>query len=193
MPPTNLMTSIFAVVSLTVTAQEASQNPENWASHKLEQRFSVGGGVGEVAVRYTPTAKAETRYSNGKLTFYRHPFVAPFQSNDTFVLMPAPQIDILDVNGDGYNDVIFYNQFAGYGGAPTRGAHVFMYIPNIKKFVKSATLSDRGEIQPTKSRGCVLVTYKSGVTGYTAEKWCFNVKRGVWRMMQSEGGEAEGK
>lgn len=161
------------------------------ADGQIEKRFSVGRNVGEVVVRYEPKAKIAEGYSNGNLVFYWPPFSTPFQSTETSVLMSSPQIDVFDVNGDGYNDVIFYNQYTGYAGSPTRGARVFMYVQKLRRFALSNTLSDRGEIQEAKTKGCVLVEYKSGPTGYTTEEWCFNLKMGRWKMVRSEGGEAE--
>ena len=68
------------------------------------------------------------------------------------ILMDSPYFEILDVNGDGYNDLLLYNAHAGYGAGPTTSADVFMFIPKQNKFVQSKTLSGIGNIELSKKR-----------------------------------------
>jgi len=161
------------------------------AENLIEKRFSVEMNVGEVLVRYEPKKILDNHYSKGRLNFFWASSMTQFQSVESIVLLFEPQFDIIDVNGDGFNDVVFYNQYAGYGSPATRGAHVLIYVPKRKKFFQSVTLSDRGEISLAKTKGCTLVNFKSGPTGYTTEEWCFNLKTGRWKLVHSEGGEAE--
>ena len=166
------------------------------ATDSIAMQFSIGRGVGEVRVRYEPIeviqgGTSDGRYSRGFLRFRWAGSTAQLQSIQSMVMLYEPKFEIWDVNGDGFNDVVFYNQYAGYGGAPTRGAHVLIYAPQLKRFVPSVTLSDRGELSPAKARGCVLVEFKSGPTGYTTEERCFNLRKGLWTLVRSEGGEAE--
>jgi len=107
------------------------------------------------------------------------------------VTIDKPWFETHDLNGDGYSDVVFYNSPAGYGGSPSRGADVYLFIPKLGRFVKSKTLSDRGDVRPSSQRGCSDIEYKSGPTGYTTEKWCFNQSSGRWKLVSSSGGEAE--
>jgi hypothetical protein len=96
-----------------------------------------------------------------------------------------PRLDFIDLNDDGYTDLLFYNTQAGFGLGPTPGADVFLYIPKLGKFIKSETLTGKGVITKVKAKGCVNVNYKSSMAGYTDEEWCFNLKTGHWKMVKS--------
>jgi hypothetical protein len=96
-----------------------------------------------------------------------------------------PSFDFIDLNDDGYTDLLFYNTQAGFGAGPSSGADVFLYIPKLGKFVKSKTLTGIGNISKGKAKGCVNVNYKSSMAGYTDEEWCFNLKTGHWKMVKS--------
>jgi hypothetical protein len=99
--------------------------------------------------------------------------------------LPQLSFDFIDLNDDGYLDLLFYNAQAGYAAGPSTGADVFLYIPKLKKFTKSKTLSGAGNITKAESKGCVVVNYKSSMAGYTDEEWCFNQKVGSWGMVKS--------
>lgn len=99
--------------------------------------------------------------------------------------LPSPRFDFIDLNDDGYTDLLFYNTQAGFGAGPSTGADVFLYIPKLRKFVKSKTLTGIGNISKGKAKGCVNVNYKSSMAGYTDEEWCFNLTTGHWKMIKS--------
>lgn len=101
--------------------------------------------------------------------------------------IPSPTFDIIDINGDGYKDMLLYDACAGYAGCagPTTAADVFLYIPKLKKFIKSNTLSGRGDITVSKNKGCVTVNYKCSDQDYIDEEWCFNLSTGKWKMTKS--------
>lgn len=99
--------------------------------------------------------------------------------------LPNPSFYFMDLNDDGHTDLLFYNTYAGHGGGASTGADVFLYIPKLGKFVKSETLSGRGNISKLKAKGCVNVNYKSSTTGYTDEEWCFILNTGHWKMTKS--------
>jgi len=104
-----------------------------------------------------------------------------------------PSFQFIDVNGDGYKDLLLYDACVGYAGCagPSIAADVYLYIPNLKRFAQSKTLSGRGEIQPSSKKGCVIVNFKSGMQGYTDEEWCFNLSTGKLKMISSSGGEPD--
>lgn len=107
--------------------------------------------------------------------------------------IPSPSFDITDINGDGYKDLLLYDTCAGYAGCagPTTAADVFLYIPTLKKFVKSKTLSGRGDITISNNRWCVNVNYKCSDQDYIDEEWCFNLSTGKWKMINSTGCELQ--
>jgi hypothetical protein len=113
------------------------------------------------------------------------------QTIDTQIGIPGPQFDFADLNGDGYKDLLFYNDCAGFAtcAGPTIGADVFLYIPRLGNFVKSQTLSGLGEVGAASKKGCAVVSFKSGPAGYTSQEWCFNQKTGRWRLVKSSGEE----
>lgn len=111
---------------------------------------------------------------------------APLQEIDTFAQIDEPWIELVDLNGDGYIDILFYNMHAGWGSGPTIGADVYIYVPKLKKYVMSKTLTSRGRISKAKTTNCVNVLYKSSMMGYTTETWCFLKSKGLWKMDSSE-------
>lgn len=121
------------------------------------------------------------------------------QSGDVLQRLPldveisSPWFEFVDLNGDGYVDLLVYNACAGLAlcAGPTRAADVLIFAPKLGRFVKSKTLSGRGEITKSKAKGCVVANYKSGLAGYTDEEWCFDIKTGRWKMVGSSGGEAD--
>ena len=135
-------------------------------------------GLGAVRVQFERPA--------GELRFYLNESAASFFSIRAEAGAIPPSIDVLDLNGDGYKDVVFYRMKSGYGGSPTRGGDVLIYAPKLKTFVRSEALSERGEITVGQRKGCADVLYKSGPSGYTREQWCFNQQRGRWRMVSRE-------
>lgn len=106
-----------------------------------------------------------------------------------------PWFQFMDLNDDGYLDLLLYDNCAGFAtcAGPTVAADVFLYVPTLQRFVQSKTMSGRGEITKSKTRACVEVSYKSGPTGYANEEWCFNLKTGRWKMVRSGGGEVYGE
>jgi hypothetical protein len=107
------------------------------------------------------------------------------------VELETPFFDFIDLNDDGNVDLLLYSSCAGFAtcAGPTRAADVYLFASKLGRFVKSKTMSGRGEISKSKNRGCVVASYKSGLAGYTAEEWCFNISTGRWKMVGSSGGE----
>jgi hypothetical protein len=137
-----------------------------------------------------PTKFAEAKYV---IKIYRSGNKSQIQEIETFSLINEPWLDLVDLNGDGYIDILFNNIHAGFGSGPTVGADVFLYIPKLNKFVMSETLTGRGAIEKPEDgkKNCVNVLYKSSMMGYTGETWCFNQKKGIWNMVSSESSEPE--
>jgi hypothetical protein len=99
------------------------------------------------------------------------------------ISIDSPYFDIWDVNGDGYKDLLLYDESLGAG--PSSSADVFMYIPKLRQFVRSKTLSGRGNIEASKNKGCVIINYKCSAQAYTDEEWCFNISTGKWKMVKT--------
>jgi hypothetical protein len=157
------------------------------AGAEVQADFEIAE-LGKVRVRYEPSppAPAQADYGTGHLRFYLEGAMASFLSVPTEVDSIEPFLDVWDVNGDGHKDVVFYRQKSGYGGSPTRGGDVLLYVPRLRTFVKSQTLSERGELSAGNRKGCVKVEYKSGPSGYAREQWCFAQEKGRWRMVGRE-------
>jgi len=125
------------------------------------------------------------------IKIFRNGQNTPMQEIDAFAEIDKPWIELVDLNGDGYVDILFNNIHAGFGSGPTIGADVFMYIPKIKKFVMSKTLTGRGQIEKASVNNCVNVLYKSSMMGYTGETWCFIQAKGIWKMDSSQRNEPD--
>ena len=168
------------VLSLSMTAFAAD----------IEIRFDIPA-LGPARVVYTPARppQGDNWTGAGELVFRAGSLDAVLLRTTVDVNWLQPHFDLLDVNADGYPDVIFYRQQCGFGGSPTRCGDVYMYLPRLRTFARSATLSDRGELSRSKRKGCVDVQFKSGASGYTDETWCFHQGAGRWRLVKSTGGE----
>jgi hypothetical protein len=93
-----------------------------------------------------------------------------------------PRFEFFDVNDDGYHDLLVYT---GSAAGSIELANVFLFIPKLKKFVVSKTLSNRGLITKSKSHACVDVSFDQNVYGLSVEEWCFKIETGRWKMTKS--------
>ena len=93
----------------------------------------------------------------------------------------SPAFEFFDVNDDGYVDLLVYTYEIPNGSIPV--PDVYLYIPKLMKFVKSKTLSAKGEISKSKQHGCVNIIFERNVEGYIAEEWCFSLDTGRWKMV----------
>jgi len=89
-------------------------------------------------------------------------------------------LDFMDVNGDGYVDLLIYNNRGGAG--PLMQADIWIYAPRLGVFVMSKTLSGIGDVKKSTRTNCVLLDNKTG-NGYATEEWCFNQMKGLWKLL----------
>ena len=99
------------------------------------------------------------------------------------VSFSQPRFEFIDLNDDGYTDLLVYSSSAA---GSIELANVFLYIPKLKKFVESQTLSNRGLIVKSKNHACVEVDFDQNVYGVSVEEWCFKIETGRWKMIKSE-------
>jgi len=104
--------------------------------------------------------------------------IQEFQVN---IGLQKPYLTYLDINDDGYLDVLFYDNEAGMCCGATDGADVFIYNPKLKHFDHNKTLSGQGGITKT-TKGCVNVNYKSSQGGYTDDEYCLIPKTKRWKL-----------
>ena len=109
------------------------------------------------------------------------------------VEIASPTFTFIDLNDDGYIDVLLYDACAGLQlcNGPTRSADVFLFTPKLGRFVKSKTLSNRGDISKSKATGCVAVNYENFASEFVDEEWCFDAGTGGWKITSSSGGETK--
>jgi hypothetical protein len=100
------------------------------------------------------------------------------------VSFPQPFFEFIDLNDDGYIDLLVYT--SDVGGGSIQLADVFLYIPKLKKFVESQTLSNRGLIIKSDKHACVEVYFDQNVYGVSVEEWCFKIETGRWKMISSK-------
>jgi len=173
------------VLALSQVAEAASQDEVIQAESTIDARLGKFRfelrNLGAVPYTLWESTPAE-------LVVYR-PSGNVLQRLSLDVEISSPWFEFVDLNGDGYVDLLVYNACAGFAlcSGPTRAADVFIFSPKLGRFVKSKTLSGRGEIAKSKAKGCVVANYKSGSAGYTNETWCFDIKTGSWKMVGSSG------
>ncbi len=115
----------------------------------------------------------------------------PIQTIPVEISFPQPAFDFIDLNDDGYVDLLLTTE--DIGGGSNSFQDVFLYVPKLKKFVKSNSISHQGEIIKEKKHGCVAVVYGRNATGHSADDWCFNLKTGRWKMIKSARYEITGE
>jgi hypothetical protein len=107
------------------------------------------------------------------------------------ISFPQPAFDFIDLNDDGYTDLLLYVFDAG--GGSNSFEDVFLYTPKLKKFVQSKSLSAKGVVSKPIKQGCVNITYERNSSGYTQDEWCFNLKTGRWKLIKSARYEVTGE
>ena len=113
------------------------------------------------------------------------------QTIPVVISFPQPAFDFIDLNDDGYTDLLLYVFDAG--GGSNSFEDVFLYIPKLKKFVQSKSLSAKGVVSKPTKQGCANITYERNSSGYTQDEWCFNLKTGRWKMIKSARYEVSGE
>ena len=108
----------------------------------------------------------------------------PVQTIPVYISFSDPSFEFVDLNDDGYADLLFYSSDIPNGSVPLPEA--FLYIPKLKKYVRSTSLSGQGEISKSKNHGCVAITSERNINGYTIEEWCFKMETGKWKMVTSK-------
>lgn len=106
----------------------------------------------------------------------------PIQKIQVEIAFSRPDFDFVDLNDDGYADLLLYFYEIPNGSIPV--PEVYLYIPKLKKFVESKTLSGRGEISKSKKHGCVNVIFERNINGYIQQEWCFNLEIGRWKIIK---------
>jgi len=106
----------------------------------------------------------------------------PIQTIPVEVSFPRPGFDFIDLNDDGYIDLLFYSSDIPNGSIPL--PEIYLYIPKLNRFVKSTTLSGNGEITKSNQHGCVNIILERNIDGYTEEEWCFTLETGRWKKVK---------
>lgn len=152
----------------------------------------IGGKVGVVRAELMDIERREyITYSEIRL--FHNQATTPFQRIAVDVEIEGPYFEFVDLNGDGYRDLVFYRTCgAGYqcvGPSPYAG-DVFIFRPKTARFEEVLVLSGRGDVQAAKTRGCATVDYKSGPAGYARETWCIDKRSfGGWKLKSRIAGE----
>lgn len=123
--------------------------------------------------------------ASGELRIYRTKDKSLLQRIPTEVFTPMANgaVQFWDMNADGFQDIEFVNNGGPYGIA---SSDVYLWIPSLKRFVKSETLSGIGELSKTKE-GCVQVQHKCSSSTWNATVYCFNNKIGRWHIASDDG------
>ncbi|MDD2829675.1 MAG: hypothetical protein PHW18_08895 [Sulfuricurvum sp.] len=175
----------FIIVSIFIyfTSMQASQ---------IVESTDIGGKVGIVRAELMEIEKNEY-VTYAEIRLFHDQATIPFQRIAVDVEIERPYFEFVDLNGDTYKDLVFYRTCgAGYqcvGPFPFAG-DVYIFNPDRERFEALSALSERGEVQSAKRKGCATVYYKSGLSGYTTETWCID-KRSCsgWKLKSLDGGE----
>lgn len=183
------MTNVLEII-LIILLSVASSDMAFAGSPVITKQASFGNNKGTLRVEAHLVSPLIDDYDTDnftaaeyKIKIFRNNQASPVQELDTYATISFAEIDLMDLNGDDYIDILFYNtRLAG----PTIGADVFIYDPKIEKFVMCQTLSESGVISKGSKKNCVEVKYKSSRMGYTTETWCFIKSKGSWKMTSSK-------
>ena len=107
----------------------------------------------------------------------------PIQTIPIIISLPNPFFEFIDLNDDNYIDLLIYTSDIPNGSISVPEA--YLYIPKLKKFIKSNTISSYGVITKSKKHGCVTIEYERTSSGSTVDETCFNLKTGKWRKIKS--------
>lgn len=131
--------------------------------------------------------------SVGKLEFKydkEEIIVFSFQLNKIIQQIPASMftkngwLEFMDLNGDGYKDLIIYLPLY-FEGSPISSAYIWIYDPATFQFVEEEELSGRGYVEKAKTQGCTILSYRRSATlkpFYIGEYWCFDKKKKEWKL-----------
>ena len=100
---------------------------------------------------------------------------------------PVSYIDYLDVDGDGYLDLLVGDADNLQG--PITGADVWLYSASAGRFIKNEELSGIGSITK-KKRHCVTIESKPIRRDYLTQEWCVDAKK-RWTLRSQTGGGPE--
>ncbi|OGP53234.1 MAG: hypothetical protein A2Y65_09160 [Deltaproteobacteria bacterium RBG_13_52_11] len=184
-----LQTKLYLVAIILISATFVFATPK-----PVTETADIGNGVGEYRFELHKIGTAEFESWDGvsaEILIFKKGNSEVLQRLPVDIFIDSPSFYMMDVNGDGYQDLLLYDDHAGYGAGPSTSADVFMYIPKLQHFVRSKTLSGRGNIEASKNKGCVIINYKISAQDNTDEEWCFDISTGKWKMANSSTGGPE--
>lgn len=172
-----------------VTALPLSSTLSHAAESPMAASANIGNDGGKFRFELHKLGKGKYERFNevdAEIKVFKNESTEVFQRIKTIIGIESPAFDFIDINGDGYVDMLLYNACAGYAdcSGPSTGADVFVYAPQLGKYVKSKTLSGKGNITTSKKKGCINVNYKCSDQDYIDEEWCFNLSTGKWKMIK---------
>lgn len=178
--PPSFRSAVFAGLLCALAAATAvSAAPDTIT---LSGAPTAGPTKGKLRVEWAEAASASPDSRQGVLRVFLDGSSTPAQEIPLEASLPSEQLalNFTDISGDGAQDLLFVNAWTGTAGA-AYGADVFLWVPKLQRFAMSRTLSQMGEISPTKQKGCIALTTKCSSTGWTDETLCFNQATGRWR------------
>lgn len=173
----NLISLLFAFV-LSISVNTVRAEPVS-----ISSQANIGNDTGVVNVVFTGSNEGAL---SGELVVHRVSDSSIIQRIKVEDIFHPPdtelRLEFVDLNDDGYTDMIFWNSRTGTAGAAYTG-DVFLWIPKQKKFVKSQTLSQNGEISKSTRKGCVTIETKCSSTSWWLREICFNQSTGRWKVI----------
>lgn len=107
----------------------------------------------------------------------------PIQTIPLNLYIQNPYFEFIDLNDDKYIDLLIYTSDIPHGSISVPEA--FLYIPKLKKFVKSDSISSYGAITKSKKNGCINIEYERDGSGTTIDERCFSLKTGRWKLIKT--------
>lgn len=182
----------YVVLALAVAASaQAAQRTPNvvGVGVVLTARPDSGATKGLLRVEWVEQLSALAQdFRKGELRVYRAGDAEPRQTIPAVAERPASELSLefVDLNGDGFQDLVFNNANTGNAGA-AYGADVFIWVPKLQRFVISETLSQAGELSPGRRPNCVKVKNKCSSVAWSESELCFNQANGRWRTVADSG------
>lgn len=146
----------------------------------------LGSSRGKIRVEFTEQIEEKDFLRQGVMRVYLDSSLVQSIALDFW--SPKDQklrFEFMDLNDDGYIDLLFYNSRTGTAGA-AEAADVFVWAPTQNRLIQSKDLSGEGQISKAEKMGCIDVSTKCTIAYWWTRTMCFNEKSEGWDVIADD-------